>query len=240
MDSYQQTVGDTGSISGRGMLELKNGMLEAPESIIMTVQAAKTYYNNYKTTHIPRIIFYASIEGLIAGNPPFDPVKIKALGLSHITNVNTLDAKAMFERSALTFWNLDNQCANAVVFTVHPTETAQDQDFSGWGEILSRNWTKVIREKWPGYTKQMNILISYLVKFGYAPLIWPDENDFRWKAVDVSRFFCADQTSVDTEEWDCVCIETPFTISFLYSTYLEMKKKLDAGVDEKDIPWNVN
>lgn len=219
------------SIQGRGYLEYVNGKLEAPDNVIMTVQAARTYYNNFRQSHIERIKLMARIEGLIAGNPPYPPGKLAAAGLAHIANVNTLDAKSMYNRVALTFWNLVNQTENYVVFSIRPFTTEQDQDFSSWAEVLSRNWTKVIKEMWEDFIPEMNTLTGQLVKFGASPLVWPDEQDFRWTTVDLSRLYCADQTHVTTSKWDCICVETLFTVQNLYATYLETK-------DKKDSPWN--
>lgn len=232
METRQYAVGDTGSVSGRGLLQVVNGKLEPPDNIIMTPVAARTYYQSFRQSHLERVKLMEAIEGLIAGNPPYDPQKLKAAGLAHIANVNTLDAKAMYEQVALTFWNLVNQTENYVVFHIDKmNDLGMDHDYSGWAEILARNWTKAIKKKWRGFVKQMNILTGQLVKFGVSPMVWSDERDCRWKTVDLSMFFCANQTSVDTDEWDCVCMETSFTIQKLYAIYLETEGKEDS-------PWN--
>ena len=238
MDIYQKTIVDSGAVSGRGYLGVKNGRLEAPENIIMTVQAARTYYQHFRISHVERIKLMAAVEGLIAGNSPYNSAELAAAGLAHIANVNTLDAKAMFERAALTFWNLIHQTENLVVFTVRPFQGAQDHNYSDWGQIMSRNWTQVIREDWEDFTTQMNLLTGQLVKFGVSPLIWSDERDFRWTTVDLSRFFCADQTSVMIDKWDCICVETLFTVQYLYQTYLEVLKHNEAGMGDNG--WNLS
>lgn len=231
MDNFVSPVGDTNQISGTGRVE-KNaeGALEAPKNIIMNVSAAKTYYNNFRQSHIPRIRLFAAIEGLIAGNPPYDATKLESAGLSHIANVNTLDAKGLFERAALTFWNLVNQTETLVKFKIRPFEMGQDQEFEGWAEILARNWTKVMKEQWEDFIPQINMLTAQLVKFGVSPIVWSDEEDFRWKTVDLSRFFVADMTPVTLADWDCICVETTFTLQYLYSVYENLK-------DDDTSPW---
>lgn len=233
METRALTLNDTGSVQGRGYLELINGKLEPPDNIVMTVSAARSYYQNFRQSHIPRIKLMAAIEGLIAGNPPYPPEKLAAAGLSHKANVNTLDAKAMFERVALTFWNLINQTENYVIFHIDKmNELGMDHDYSGWAQILSQEWTKAIKKKWRGFVKQMNILTSQLVKFGVSPLVWSDERDCRWSTVSLNHFFIADETSVDTSQWDCVCFESVFTVQRLYAIYLEMREKEES-------PWNI-
>lgn len=78
METRALTLNDTGSVQGRGYLELINGKLEPPDNIVMTVSAARSYYQNFRQSHIPRIKLMAAIEGLIAGNPPYPPRKISS------------------------------------------------------------------------------------------------------------------------------------------------------------------
>jgi hypothetical protein len=222
MDNLVNTLADTNAVAGRGTVTYENGKLNAPDNIIMTPTAARTYYLNYRQSHIERIKLYAAIEGLIAGNPPYDPQKLAAAGLQHIANVNTLDAKGLFERAALTFWNLVNQTENLVRFTIRPMQMQQDADYTNWAEIMSRNWTKVVKEQWEDFIPEMCMLTGQLVKYGLSPVVWSDELDFRWSTVDVSRFFVADETPVTTSKWDCVCFESTFTMQYLYSVYVNL------------------
>lgn len=230
MDNLVTTVNEGSAISGRGTVTMDDSGLVPPKNIIMSAQAARTYYENFRQSHVKRIKLYAAIEGLIAGNPPYDTSKLASAGLSHIANVNTLDAKGLYERAALTFWNLVNQTENLVTFTIRPFQMEQDQEFNEWAQVLARNWTKVVKEQWEDFIPQMNTLTGQLVKFGLSPAVWQDERDFRWKTVDVSRFFIADMTPVTTADWDCVCVETSFTMQYLYSVYANLK-------DAKDSPW---
>jgi hypothetical protein len=233
------TIDGTGGITGRGQITQEDGgELKAPKSIIMNVSAARTYYNQYRAAHIERIQLYAAIEGLIAGNPPYDSEKLAAAGLSHIANVNTLDAKGLFEKAALTFWNLVHQTENFVKFTLRPFEIQDDPVWSDWEEILSRNWTKVIKEMWPDFLTQSNTLTGQLVKLGLSPIIWPNEDDFRWKTVELNRFFVADNTAAASGQWDCICIDTDFTVQMLWEIYEEYKDKTPEEQGE-ETPWNI-
>jgi hypothetical protein len=226
MDTYVTTVGGgNNSISGRGLVRSNaDGSLVAPETVLMTVSAARTYYVQYRQAHVPRIILMAAVEGCLQGNPPYNPARIAEAGLSHIANVNTLDMKAIYERSALSFWNLFNQTENLVVFEIRQLNVlGQDHDYKGWADILGQTFTKVVKEDWEDFTTMTNQLTGQLIKFGASPLIWPDEDDFRWEVVDLSRFYCADKAPVATSKWDCVCVETLFSISYLWGVYQALK-----------------
>ena len=233
MDTHATTLDSGSSLPGRGQITFDGRKLIAPKNIVMSVDMLRSYYRNFRGSHYDRTLLYASIEGLIAGNLPYDPQKLAEAGLSHIANINSLDAKALYQRAALTFWNLGNQTENLVVFTLRKFSISQDQDFSGWAEILARNLTKVMKEMWEDFVPQMDILTGQLVKFGLSPIIWNDERDFRWKTVDVSRFYVADQLPITTDDWDCICLSTSYTVQYLYSVYENISEDNDKGWNKK-------
>lgn len=233
MDNNVTTVDGSNSIlAGRGQVELKdNGDLKVPDNIIVTPTSARAYYNNFRASHVNRIKLYAAIEGLLAGNPPYDSQMLAAAGLSHITNVNNLDAKSKYEKTALSFWNLINQTQSMVKFKLRKFKMQQDQDFANWSAIMSKHWTEVIKEMWEDFIPELNKLTGQLVKFGVSPLVFSDEEDLRWNTVDLSKFFVADQTEVTQKNWDCICLESKYTMQFLYSVLENLK-------DKEDSDWN--
>lgn len=228
MDNVVTTLSETGTIAGRGTVTVDEKGLKAPDNIILTVEAARTYYTNYRLSHGKRVSKYASIMGLISGNSPYDKAQLKAAGLSHVTNVNTLDAKAKYEKAGLTFWNLINQTENLVRFEISNLGVDQDRDYAKWAQIMARNFTKVIQEEWPDFTSVMNIATGQLVMLGHSPVVWPDEEDFRWESVECARFYIPDQMSVLRNKWSVICFETLYDIQYLYGVYQAIKDSTDT------------
>jgi hypothetical protein len=209
------------------------GVLDAPENIIMTVPAAKAIYFQYRLEHLPRIELYAHIEGLIAGNPPYSPTDLAAARLSHIANFNNLEARSFYEQEALALWNLVNSSQYLVNFElISPAPDVPIPDAAKWGEIMSRHWTTVVRE-WPSFNVVFNTLTGQLVKLGVSVALWPDEHDWRWKTVELSRFFVQDQAQTDISLVTCVCVESIFTAQYLMEVYMQIKDK-PAGAT----PWD--
>ena len=204
------------------------GELEAPENIIMTVAAAKAIYFQYRLEHLPRIDLYAHIEGLIAGNPPYSPADLAAARLSHISNFNNLEARSFYEQEALALWNLVNSSQYLATFEL----VAPTPDASKWAEIMSRHFTTVVRE-WPSFNVVFNTLTGQLVKLGVSSCLWPDEKDWRWKTIELSRFFVQDQAQTDISLLTCVCVESIFTAQYLMEAYVAAKKKEPGAT-----PWD--
>lgn len=230
-------INSPGGISGRGLITQTGNTLKAPENIIMNVPAARTYYNNVRQEHQDRIYLAAEIEGLIAGNPPYDQEQLNAQGLNHVTNANFLDAKSLFERTALTFWNLINNNNYLLRFIIRKFETQNDQDLSTWSEIMSRQWTDVLNEEWQDFAIEFSTCVGQLVKFGLSPTVFKDENSYKWESVDYSRFYVSSKTLSNVSKWDYLCIDTPFTVQYLWGVYHTLQQMSEEARDKQ--PWNM-
>lgn len=197
-----------------------DGKIVAPPNIIPNVTAARAIYYKYRTEHLKRIQLYAQIEGIIAGNPPYNPVELDKSGLGHIANFNNLDARSLYERGALAYWNLLNEAETIIQFELR----GDDPNLVKWQDIMSKHWDYVVRQ-WPAFYTHVNTLTGQLVKFGISACIWPDERDWRWRTIELSRFFVPDQAQADLEQLTAVCVETTFTAQYLWNVYLEFKDK---------------
>jgi hypothetical protein len=205
-----------------------DGSITPPTNIIKTITAARSVYYKYRTEHVKRIQLYALIEGLIAGNPPYNQGDLMKHGLSHIANFNTLDGRSLYERSALAYWNLINEAETIAKFTIRdPAPEARAME-----DIMSKEWDTVVR-RWPSFNTLMNTNSAQLVKFGISPVLWPDERDWRWRVIELSKFFIPDQAQSDIEMITAVCVESMFTAQYLFEVYEAFK---DVDIDKS--PWN--
>lgn len=239
MDTYvgNRYIDSPGGLSGRGLITQEpNGKLKSPENIIMTVSAARTYYDNARQEHLDRIYLASQIIGLVGGNPPFDQAELAKAGLDHVTNANFLDALSLIERTALTFWNLINNNSYLIKFEVRKYEGQKDQDYTTWAEIMSRHWTEIILEQWEEFSTEFSVMATQLVMLGLSPIIFKDENSFKWESVDYSRFYVANNTLSNISKWDYFCVDTPYQMQYLWGVY-DILSQMDAE-EAKDAPWN--
>lgn len=210
--------------------------IEAPENIVTSIHMARELFYKMRQDHIKRIALHAQIEGLIAGNPPYNPAKLKEAGIGHISNFNTLEARSLYERTALCFWNLVNEAESLIKFEIrYPGEvTEADQvDFVKYADIMAREWTDIVKNQWKGFITQMGTLSSQLVKIGISPLIFPNPKDWRWKVIEYPKFFVPDQTLSDMDQATVMAVESTFTVQYLFEVY-ERFKNTPAG----RCPWD--
>lgn len=210
---------DAGTDTQRGLItEQGDGNIKAPKNIVYNATYARSLHEVLRKDHIKRCIVYASIEGLLAGNPPYDPAMLAKNKLSHITNFNGLDARATYEKQGLSYWNLINESEYVAKFTI----PVDDPEARKYEDIIAKYFNKMIR-KWPSYTTAMSTLSALLVKTGISAAIWPDERDWRWRVVEPSRLFLPDQTQTDIEQLTYFTMETDVTAQYLFEVYEQYK-----------------
>lgn len=216
----------------RGVItqDSEGGGLTAPTNLTQTVYAARSLYEYIRLQNLGRLELFAAIEGLIQGNPPYDPTELQQNGLGHIANFNNGDATSQYEKGALVYWNLLNFTEFIAKFTFYDT---LNPDFLDYAETLARNFDLVIRE-WPSFIRHFCCLSAQLVKFGYTALLWADERDWRWKPIETCRLFFPDQVSTDEELLTTIFVESNFTIQYLYQVYAKYK-----NTPAEKSPWNI-
>lgn len=212
-----------------------DGNLEVPDNIIQSVSAARAVHERFRQDHAKRIYLYSLIQGLIGGNPPYDPIELRQHGLAHIANFSTLDGTSLYEKAGLAYWNLLNQTEHIVKFKIKlPAGLPEKGEVAKWQDIMSKNWDYVVRQ-WPSFTAQMNMLSAQLVLFGISPVVWPDERDWQWEVVELSKFFIEDMASTDISKHTAVCVESYTTVQDLFEIYEEFK---DTNPEDDNVPWN--
>lgn len=213
----------------RGLIKQdSDGKLVAPKAIFPNCLAARSVYEQYRTAHIKRIVLYAEIEGLIGGNPPYDPVELHKAKLDFITNYNNLDARALYKRSGQAYWNLLNQAEYLAVFSL----VNDSPEAVNIQQVLAEEFDRMLRS-WPSFSVQMNMATAQLVKFGVSPILWYDERDWRFRTVDLSRFYVQDQCPSDFDQVTMVFMDSVFTVQYLMQVYNQFKDK-----QKEQSPWN--
>jgi hypothetical protein len=227
---------------GGRRLEVTDAGVEIPKQVINTVAAAKSIYFKLRNNHIKRIMLYAEINGMIAGNAPYDVNKLREANLTHISNFNTLEPRSLYERAGLAYWNLLFTSEKIINFTFRYPGVPEA---SHYAEIVGRHWDRVVRTMWRSFDTNVAVLCGQLVKFGISPIIWPDENEMHWRVVELSKFYVADQSASDLDLLSIACVETEVAIVYLmevFNEYRNRRNETDWNIDqlEKFLIWIAN
>src|SRR5574344_3131381 len=90
-NANKQTVSQFSGMNGveaKGVIDpSSNDDAVAPMRVIPTAQAALAIYRNLRDRNLKRIGGYQKIQGMLDGNPPYNPVRMMKEGLSDMCNV---------------------------------------------------------------------------------------------------------------------------------------------------------
>lgn len=203
-----------------------DGMALAPTNVIQSISAAREQYQRQRIDHLPRVEFYAAVEGQIGGNPPYDQAELDSHGLGHKANFNNFKARSNYERAAQLYWNL----INATEVFIKVVLAGQNPQLLRWARTIARHFNDVIRE-WPDFYTNINLHGAQLTKFGWSSIYWPDEDSWMWETVDVSKCFLPSQTSAFASKLTTLSLESIYTMQDIYQIYMKSK-------DRKESPWN--
>jgi len=79
---------------------------KVPKKRIKSATEAQTIVANLFLANLQRNSMWASIQGQIDGNPPYNPSKLREMGRASDPNVNTLEAKAIRSSALVPFYDL--------------------------------------------------------------------------------------------------------------------------------------
>lgn len=210
--------------------EVAPGRFEAPDLIIRGVATARQMYETLRICHIPRMLLYRAIHGLIAGNPPYPPKELKSAGLSHIANFNDMSPRAIIKRGCLAYWNL---LYNAEHLT-HWFIRNKDPQAPFYATKLAEHWDYVVYKQWPTIRINIARLTRQMVELGVSPVLFSDERSPIWDVIQINKFFVPDQTQSNLDKITTIFVESEFTLQYLWGIYREFADK-----PEGSSPWNV-
>ncbi len=167
---------------------------------LTSAAAARSVYEQLRTGDDTDAYRRATIQGMIDGNQPYDPEMLKEQGLAHMTNVNFMSMRA----------NLDARAAAAhEIFAEVPTlielsprnDDGQDLALHEDGDAIAEEFTTTVRD-WKKFLPYMDLAFRESDAYGLGVALFPDEYDWRFKAVRRgSLLFSADaRVGIDENE----------------------------------------
>lgn len=208
------TIGTTGTGKEGVQFDGKGG-IEAPDNVIPNAASARTVYERLRDTHSKRARSFARIQGMVDGNPPYSPAKLKKHGMQTTSNVNWRDAENLIEGVSLTYWSLFNDVQHIAEIS---TDFADDGQNAIIGEVVSRNWDRVVRD-WAQFQPMMSENQKDLISFGSSFFVWSDEKDWRFDTVDVFRFLVSEKSRNDANLLSIAAVEEVRTAQELWDAY---------------------
>jgi len=193
----------------------------------------------------------SQIQGIIDGNPPYNEQQLREMGQGDRINVNWGHAEAKVEAAVIPYFDiLTSVKTYATVTTQYGKDMGKREE---WSRIISEEFHKLLYKSNPNFLAQHQVAQKQLVIHGQACMYFPDQTDWRAKAIEPWALVVPKGAKVDWDNWEFCYILDEMYCEELYS-YIENEEAaarggwdieecrsaiMDARVDEQDQrrPW---
>ncbi len=200
------------------------------ERRIKDVAEARSLYANFVYQNTARSATYTQVRNMMEGGRPFNPQDLIKSGMGWQTNVNFGDAQASRDRTLLPYWRAVNSAPRLISCRIDETST----DVGLWQSIIEEEFGRWISKWDQDYFVQYMRMAKDFVDFGPGMVNWEDENNPRFKAINVQRVYFPRNCKMAQDEWESMAFlkETPLT-----ELYKKVRNK-KARKDAEYVGWN--
>jgi hypothetical protein len=145
----------------------------------------------------------AKVQGMIDGNQPYDPVKLKSLGQGWRTNLNFMEAYSNIQAVKTPYFALIASVPHYA--EIRTREGGPNQHL--WSTVITREFTQLIKS-WPDFSYQMQKAQQELCKFGIGPVLLPDMYNWRFQALRHRDLLVPEHGAATPSEWAYFAIRT--------------------------------
>lgn len=175
-----------------------------------------------------RAEFNARIKGMLDGNPPYDPAKLRNNGQANRANFNALGGKAALSSALTPYYDLFSGAKHYLEIS---TDYGQPQDRQKWSEIITEEADRTLKD-WDGFDFNIQTAIHDRLAYGKGFLIPPDRDDWRFEHVYQGRVMVPDGSQATLERVETLVIRQAYRVSQLYNYVRDNKTASKVG-------WNV-
>lgn len=147
---------------------------------INSPKAAKAFIESVIASDLVRAGKRSKVNGMINGNPPFNPVLLKKTGQGHRCNVNFLEGKGIIDSRNTSFFQLFLDGRSLIECKLRDSNKYQGRA-KIWEGIVQEEIKELFTEHWPDFEYEMMMLGTSMNTHGDAFPMWEAFDEWRWK-----------------------------------------------------------
>jgi len=173
----------------------------------------------------------SQIQGIIDGNPPYNEQQLREMGQADRINVNWGHAEAKIEAAVIPYFDILTSVGSyATCKTLYGKDMGKREE---WSRIITEEFHRLLASSNPNFLAQHQVAHKELVIHGQACLYFPDQTDWRAKAIEPWALVVPKGAKVDWDNWEFCYILDELYCEELYS-YIENEEAAKRG------GWNVD
>jgi hypothetical protein len=173
----------------------------------------------------------ARIQGMYDGNPPWNPSELERLGQSYRCNVNYRELESIIDANTAAAWSLHMDVGTLIESKFAPKYRSADFQVDDWAQIIDMEYSRALMN-WNGFFSNLNLSLHEYFMFGLGGALWPDEWDWRSKAVKSGNLLVPPLASTDIDKVDLLFVRDRMELGDVYRAIEDRKAAKARG-------WNV-
>lgn len=206
-----------------------NGGVEIPETRVKDCFSARQICLKMLDNDRLRARERAKVQGMLDGNAPYDPVKLRSMGQGWRTNLNFMEGYSNVQSIKTPYFALIGSVP--AYAEVRTKEGGSNQKL--YSEIITEQFSKMIK-RWKDFSFQMQKAQQELVKFGIGPVLLADKYDWRFEALRHRDLLVPEQSAASLMKWPFFAIRTEMQAMDLWA-----KVRPQVEKHSKDIGWDI-
>lgn len=191
---------------------------------IKDVASARSIYARLKRNDEKRAKARATLRTQLEGGKPYNQQVLRKRAESWRCNENFRDAESDRDTALSPYYDMANNTRRHIAVAIHDDESKSDR----WQSIYEENFDKFLRD-WKGYTANFLKVAHELIDFGTGYPYFKDEFTPRYESMPTGRILFPDDTPIDIDRWDMLCIEKKMTAPELFK-YIKGKNSSRASI----------
>lgn len=181
---------------------------------VTTVKAARCLFEKAKRSWETVAMRRSRLKGLVDGNPPYSPSRLKELGLSYVNNINTLEARAIIDQKAGAFYELFFEVPTLIEAKLAPGTNFGPTPVD-YGQIVSEEFTRLLHD-WTGFLVGMIKSRKEADVAGFGLMLFRDEWDWRPVAKSASHLLTDSMAEVDVSTFQYAFVRDNLTAGDMF------------------------
>ena len=211
-------------------LENINAAGTPPESRLSSADAVSDIVDMLIRGDKERNRVRAKVKGLIDGNPPYSPSKLRSTGQAYRTNVNFREAEAFFSVSLPAFYDIFSETPQYA--TVKTNAGANDSERSKYSRIITEEFDR-LQKKDREFDYTMQLSQHEMVLYGVGPLTFESPTSWRARAIKAGDLLVPEGTRSNPNDWEVAVVRRMYQPHELYRYIQDPSAASKVGWDVK-------
>ena len=219
-------MADAVTFDGLGLRTLASDADVPPDCRMTSAHETYDLVQRYIDADERRAKKRALVDGLVDGNPPQNPARMRDAGLAPNTNVNWGTGASYLSATKGAYYDLGTEAPGTVAITVGGAWP--DEKCAEWGEIMSRHadYEFMVDRNWDLRTQ---LSAWEMTLHGTGPFYWDDPHTVFPEAIATRQLLVDDMAKCETDEWESAAILFDYYPPRLYRKIVNEDTARDAG-----------